>query len=74
MRSHSSFFTLHLKREYSTGINTNMMSVPTDRPPIIVTASEPKSESETRGIIPRMVVSEAIITGSSRDLLLSMSA
>ena len=41
---------------------------------MMVTASDPKRESEMRGIIPRMVVSDAIITGSRRDLLLSMSA
>ena len=51
-----------------------MISVPTERPPIIVTASDPKSESETSGIIPRIVVNDAIITGKSRDLLLSMRA
>ena len=50
------------------------MSVPTASPPMMVTASEPKSESLMSGIMPRIVVSEAIATGSRRDLLLSISA
>ena len=35
------------------------------RPPIMVTAIEPNIASFTSGIIPRMVVMEAIITGRS---------
>ena len=68
------FYLLLYISEYSTGMKMRMMIVPAANPPMMVTASDPKRESEMRGIIPRMVVSEAIITGSRRDLLLSMSA
>ena len=41
---------------------------------MMVTANEPNMESGTNGIIPRMVVRLAIITGRRRDLELWMSA
>ena len=44
------------------------MSVPMNRPPMMVTAKEPNMESGTSGIMPRMVVRLAIITGRRRDL------
>ena len=50
------------------------MSVPNNRPPIMEAANEPNMESVNRGIIPRIVVSEAIMTGRNRLCALSMSA
>ena len=46
----------------------SVMRVPTNKPPIIVTAKEPNIESGTKGIMPKMVVRLAIITGRKRDL------
>ena len=43
------------------------MIVPTRRPPIMDTAIGPNIASEIRGIIPRIVVPEAIITGLNLD-------
>ena len=43
-----------------------VMSVPMNRPPMMVTARLPNMASGMRGIMPRIVVSEAIMTGRSR--------
>ena len=54
-------------KAYNTGINTKVITVPTSNPPIIVTAREPNKSSPSKGIIPRIVVKEAIITGRKRE-------
>ena len=48
--------------------------VPTVSPPIMVMAMEPYMGSPTRGIMPTMVVSDAIVTGLTRDTVASMTA
>ena len=47
---------------------------PHSNPPMIAAASEPNMASDSKGIIPRMVVSEAIITGRRRLWELSINA
>ena len=51
---------------YKIGMNMRVMSVPTNRPPMMVTARLPNMASGMSGIMPRMVVSDAIITGRNR--------
>ena len=43
------------------------MTVPTSKPPIMATAIGPNMASEIKGIIPKMVVPEAIMTGRRRE-------
>ena len=50
------------------------MMVPTVRPPMMVMAIELYMGSVTRGIIPTMVVSDAISTGRTRETVASMTA
>ena len=50
------------------------MSVPNSNPPMIEAANEPNIASGNSGIIPRIVVSEAIITGRRRLWELSINA
>lgn len=50
------------------------MSVPNSNPPMIEAANEPNMASGNSGIIPRIVVSEAIITGRRRLWALSINA
>ena len=62
-----SSFSMGKNKAYNTGINTKVITVPTSNPPIIVTAREPNKSSPSKGIIPRIVVKEAIITGRKRE-------
>ena len=50
-----------------------MITVPTVSPPIIVIAIEPYMGSPNSGIMPTIVVSEAISTGRTRDTVASMT-
>ena len=52
----------------------SVASVENNKPPIMVTAIEPNKSSDRRGIIPSMVVSDAIITALNREQELSISA
>ena len=42
------------------------MSVPNSNPPMMAAANEPNMASVSKGIIPKMVVREAILTGRKR--------
>ena len=44
-----------------------MITVPTNKPNIIVTAIAPNKSSDNRGIMPNIVVNAAIITGRKRE-------
>ena len=48
-------------------MNTKVITDPINNPDIIVTAREPKRSSPNKGIIPTIVVKEAIITGRKRE-------
>lgn len=50
------------------------MSVPNSNPPMMAAANEPNMASVNKGIIPKMVVREAIITGRKRLCELSINA
>ena len=50
------------------------MTVANSNPPMMEAASDPNMASGKSGIIPRMVVSEAIITGRRRLCELSIKA
>ena len=50
------------------------MSVPNSNPPMMAAANEPNMASVSKGIIPKMVVREAIITGRKRLCELSINA
>ena len=50
------------------------MTVANSNPPIMEAANEPNIASGKSGIIPKMVVSEAIITGRRRLCELSINA
>lgn len=56
------------------GSSTRVMRVPTVSPPIIVMAMEPYIGSFTSGIMPTMVVREAISTGRTRETVASTTA
>lgn len=49
-------------------------NVATNRPPIIVAAIPPNIASGRRGNMPRMVVPEAMATGTSLDLVAATTA
>lgn len=51
-----------------------MITVPNSRPPIMDAASEPNMASVSNGIIPKIVVKAAIITGRRRLWALSIKA
>ena len=51
-----------------------MMTVANSNPPMMEAANEPNIASGKSGIIPQMVVSEAIITGRRRLCELSINA
>ena len=55
-------------------MNRSVISVPNVRPPMMEAASEPNIASGSSGIIPRMVVSAAMVTGRRRLWALSTSA
>lgn len=59
---------------YSIGIKISVMSVPKVSPPMILAANDPNIESESNGIIPRIVVNAAILTARKRLWALSISA
>lgn len=59
---------------YSTGMNSNVISVPNVSLPIMEAASEPNMASGSNGIMPRIVVSAAIDTGRKRLCELSIKA
>ena len=67
------FFILK-NNAYNTGINSKVITVPNSNPPMMEAANEPNMASGSSGIIPRMVVSEAIITGRRRLCELSIKA
>ena len=50
------------------------MMVPMVSPPMMVTAIEPYIGSPTKGIMPTMVVSDAISTGRTRETVASTTA
>ena len=56
------------------GTNTRVISVPTNSPAIIATAIDPYMGSLTNGIIPNIVVNEAIVTGRTLDMVASITA
>ena len=56
------------------GIKSSVISVLHSNPPIMAAASEPNIASDSNGIIPRIVVSDAIITGRRRLCELSINA
>ena len=67
------FFILK-NNAYNTGINNKVITVPNSNQPMMEAANEPNMASGSSGIIPRMVVSEAIITGRRRLCELSIKA
>ena len=72
-RRNYEFFILK-NNAYNTGINSKVITVPNSNPPMMEAANEPNMASGSNGIIPRMVVSEAIITGRRRLCELSIKA
>ena len=56
------------------GMKRSVISVPNVRPPIMEAASEPNMASGSSGIMPKMVVSAAIVTGRRRHWALSSYA
>ena len=67
-------FLILKNNAYNTGINSKVITVPNSNPPMMEAANEPNMASGSNGIIPKMVVSEAIITGRSRLCELSIKA
>ena len=67
------FFILKNKA-YNIGIKSSVISVLHSNPPMIAAAKEPNMASDSKGMIPRIVVSEAIMTGRRRLWELSISA